>query len=218
MAVEEQADQKLHKLEISNLRVMRSDVTVFSGVNFSLESGESLQISGSNGSGKTTLLRAICGLCEHDSGEVLYNAKTTNFIDEQAQNPFYQELLYLGHGLGLKPKLTAEQNLNFYRQLRFFAEPKLVLEALKMLRVGAYFDVLVERLSAGQKRRVALSRLITEPASLWVLDEPLVALDKQGQEWLVEQCNQHLARGGLLIITSHQPIAGINGLRELTLA
>lgn len=217
MVVTEQANQQLHRLDVRNLTVVRSEVTVFSDVSFSLEPGQGIQISGSNGSGKTTLLRALCGLCDLDSGEVFYNEQSAQTINDFGQNVFYRELLYLGHGLGLKPKLTAEKNLNFYRQLRFPADPKLVMTALEQLRLGAYFDQIVEKLSAGQKRRVALSRLITEPVSLWVLDEPLVALDRQGQDWLIEQCNQHLARGGILIITSHQPIAGIDGLRELSL-
>ena len=73
-------------------------------------------------------------------------------------------------------------------------------------------------MSAGQKRRVALARIITEPVPLWILDEPMVALDVHGQAWLEQVCNRHLERGGILLVTSHQPISGINGLKELNLS
>jgi heme exporter protein A len=212
------ASQKPHRLDVSNLTVSRSEIAVFSNVSFSLQAGESLQIGGRNGAGKTTLLRAICGLSDYDTGDVLYNQESINSVDGNGQKPFCRELLYLGHGLGLKDKLTAEQNLDFYRQLRFSPDTQLIRRALTALGIGDYYDVPVEQLSAGQKRRVALSRLMTEPVALWVLDEPLVALDKQGQAWLVEQCNQHLSNDGILLITSHQPISGIHGLQELALS
>lgn len=203
-----------NQLDISNLTVCRSDLPIFNVVDLSLRAGESVQIRGTNGSGKTTLLRAICGLCNSHDGQIRWNNQS--IFDEESC--FYQKLLYLGHSLGLKPKLTAEQNLNFYRELRFEPDKNLVLSALEQLNIAAYHDEYVSRLSAGQKRRVALSRIISEPVPLWILDEPMVALDVNGQAWLESVCNQHLARGGILLITSHQPITGINGLQELTLS
>ncbi|WP_444998168.1 cytochrome c biogenesis heme-transporting ATPase CcmA [Aliikangiella sp. IMCC44359] len=203
-----------NQLEISNLSVYRSDLPIFSPVSLTLKAGESVQIRGCNGSGKTTLLRAICGLNNNHDGIVSWNS--TSIADSQ-QN-YYQDLLYIGHSLGLKPKLTAEQNLNFYRMLRFEADPRLILQALNQFGVGHYSDELVGRLSAGQKRRVSLARIMTEPVPVWVLDEPLVALDVEGQRWLEDICNKHLESGGILLITSHQPITGIRGLRELSLS
>lgn len=201
-----------HSLEVKSLVVSRSDIPVFESVNFKLEAGECIHISGANGVGKTTLLRAICGIDQHYEGKIIWNGHSNR------HNDYHQHLLYLGHALGLKPKLTVEQNLNFYRALRFGADPGLTVSALNELGVGSYCDEYVERLSAGQKRRVALCRMITEPVSLWILDEPLVALDFYGQNWLQNTCNQHLAKGGLIVMTSHQPVTGIHGLRELSLA
>lgn len=200
-------------MQVSNLAVIRSDLPIFEPISFELKSGQSIQVRGANGAGKTTLLRAVCGLNNSYEGEVLWN---TSSVSDSAHE-FYNELLYLGHALGLKPKLTAEQNLNFYRELRFSPDPQLILKALNMLGIGAYHDEFVAHMSAGQKRRVALSRIISEPVALWILDEPMVALDIDGQKWLEGVCNQHLERGGMLLITSHQPVSGINGLRELTL-
>lgn len=216
-------DNNSNKLEVINLSVSRSELPIFSPVDITLKSGQCLQIRGSNGAGKTTLLRAICGLCNSHEGEVRWNGLSIFYKQPLEYSPlgyvsaFNQQLLYLGHSLGLKPKLTVEQNLNFYRELRFSPAPELVQEAIEALGLGVYHDELVSRLSAGQKRRVALARIISEPAALWVLDEPMVALDICGQSWLEQSCNQHLQRGGCIVITSHQSITGIINLQELHL-
>lgn len=209
------ADQIIkNSIKISDLTVSRGDLPIFDPVDLNLTSGDSIQIRGVNGAGKTTLLRAICGLCNSHEGNVTWNGHSIF----NPESDFYDNLLYLGHSLGLKPKLTAEQNLNFYRNLRFPQDNSLVLKALEQTGVGNYFDEFVARMSAGQKRRVALARIITEPVPLWILDEPMVALDVHGQAWLEQVCNRHLQRGGILIVTSHQPISGIDGLKELHLS
>lgn len=205
-------------LEISGLTVTRSELAIFSPVNLTLRAGESVQIRGTNGSGKTTLLRAICGLCNTHEGEVYWNGSSIFSQKGRQECYFQQQLLYLGHALGLKPKLTAEQNLNFYRELRFTPDTELSVKAIEALGIAGYHDELVGKMSAGQKRRVALARIITEPVALWVLDEPMVALDVDGQAWLESICNQHIENGGMLLITSHQPITGIKGLKELSLS
>ena len=214
MAVTSTEYNRNNRLEIHNLTVSRSDIAIFNPVNLTLEAGQSVQVRGANGAGKTTLLRALCGLCNSHDGEVKWN----NTSIYAKNSDYHQNLLYLGHSLGLKPKLTAEQNLSFYRELRFDADYDLCLNALQQLGIGAYHDEFVARMSAGQKRRVALSRILTEPVPLWVLDEPMVALDVHGQAWLESACNRHLQNGGILMITSHQPISGIHGLKELTLS
>ncbi len=201
-------------IEITNLTVIRSDFPVFSPVNFSLGAGQAMQIRGTNGAGKTTLLRAICGLCHSLEGEISWNDE----VITPAHQNFYQSLLYIGHALGLKPKLTIEQNLSFFQQLRFELDSQLIQEAMQAFGIAELYDEYVAKLSAGQKRRVSLCRIITEPVPLWILDEPLVALDVDGQQWMLDICNQHLERGGILLITSHQPINGIHNLRELTLS
>ncbi|TQV71425.1 cytochrome c biogenesis heme-transporting ATPase CcmA [Aliikangiella marina] len=213
MAVYNADHKSKNTIKISDLTVSRGDIPIFDPVNLQLSSGDSIQIRGVNGAGKTTLLRAICGLCNSHEGIVEWNERS--IFDHESD--FYENLLYLGHSLGLKPKLTAEQNLNFYRNLRFSTDKSLVRQALEQTGIGGYYDEFVARMSAGQKRRVALARVITEPVPLWILDEPMVALDIHGQAWLEQVCNNHLERGGILLVTSHQPISGINGLRELQL-
>lgn len=203
-------------LEVRDLTVSRAEIPLFAAVNFQLNSGQSLQISGGNGAGKTTLLRAICGLCRSHQGQIKWNGRPVQ--RSEVKSAFYQQLLYLGHLLALKPKLTVEQNLNFYRQLRYPASSSLIDKSMQLLAIDSLFDQPVAKLSAGQKRRVVLCRLISEPASLWLLDEPLVALDKTAQLKLVDLFNQHLSAGGMLIITSHQPIDGLQGLQDLVLS
>lgn len=195
------------------MSVFRSELPLFEPVSFSVKAGEAIQISGTNGSGKTSLLRCLCGLSHRHEGMITWNGVNI----EESQYEFYATLLYIGHALGLKPKLSVEQNLTFYQQLRFAKNEEIILTALEQLKIGAYHDELVGNLSAGQKRRVALARIICEPAMLWVLDEPMVALDIDGQAWLEKTCNQHLNRGGMIILTSHQTIEGINGLIEYRL-
>ena len=200
-------------LRVENLSVFRSDLPLFEPISFTLGNGECVQIGGTNGAGKTSFLRCLCELSRRYEGNIFWNNEdvTSNTSD------FYSNLLYIGHGLGLKPKLTVEQNLSFYQQLRFPLNRALLKDALEQLKVDMYFDEFVGNLSAGQKRRVALARLITESVKIWVLDEPMVALDHEGQSWLEAVSNQHLASGGMVVLTSHQKISNIKGLRMLTL-
>lgn len=202
-----------NQLKVQDLTVFRSELPLFETVSFSMKAGDAIQISGTNGSGKTSLLRCLCGLSHRHEGLISWNGRN---IDDNKLG-FYQQILYIGHALGLKPKLTIEQNLDFYQQLRFARDEDSIFQALEQLKIGAYHDLLVGNLSAGQKRRVALARILCEPVSLWVLDEPMVALDVDGQTWLEYTCNRHLGNGGMIILTSHQTIEGINGLTELRL-
>jgi len=202
-----------NQLKVENLTVFRSELPLFEPVNFNLSAGDAVQISGVNGSGKTSLLRCLCGLSHRHEGVISWN----DIHIDNDQTDFHDQLLYIGHALGLKPKLTVEQNLNFYRQLRFDEADSLIKNALDQLNIGAYYDELVGNLSAGQKRRVALARIISEPVGLWILDEPMVALDVDGQTWLEQVCNDHLSRGGMIVLTSHQRISAIKGLDEYKL-
>ncbi|MFT6732204.1 MAG: heme exporter protein A [Polaribacter sp.] len=170
------------------------------------------------------MIRCLCGLSQRFNGDILFNQQSV----DSNHSDFFLNTLYLGHKLGLKPKLTVAQNLAFYFGLRqdsigiisnvdeepFEFRMNLVL---KQLSIAAYLDEPVGNLSAGQKRRVSLARLITEPVKFWILDEPMVALDTFGQEWLENACNTHLKSGGMLLVTSHQTISGINALQELIL-
>jgi len=196
-------------LLVENLSVFRSELPLFEPINFELNSGEAVQIGGTNGSGKTSFLRCLCELSQRYEGRILWNCGDIT----KDTSDYYSKILYIGHSLGLKPKLTVEQNLSFYQKLRFSSNRNVIIEALEQLKIGSYYDEFVGNLSAGQKRRVALARLLSEPVDLWILDEPMVALDFDGQSWLEKTCNMHLSNGGMIVLTSHQEIKGINGLR-----
>ena len=196
-------------LLVENLSVFRSELPLFEPINFSLKAGEAVQIGGTNGSGKTSFLRCLCELSNRYEGSICWNEQNIT----KDTTDYYSRILYIGHSLGLKPKLTVEQNLSFYQKLRFSPNREVILDALTQLKIESYYDEFVGNLSAGQKRRVALARLLSEPVDLWILDEPMVALDYEGQSWLEKTCNTHLSDGGMIILTSHQEIKGINGLR-----
>ena len=200
-------------LKIVDLAVFRAELPLFEAISFELKSGEALQISGTNGAGKTSLLRCLCGLSSRYSGQIHWNGREVDANNRELQ----QQLLYLGHSLGLKPRLTVNQNLTFYQSLRFPPDQASIAEALQALKITNYLDEPVDNLSAGQKRRVTLARIVSEPVSLWILDEPMVALDIDGQKWLEKVCNRHLASGGTIILTSHQPLKGIDNLTSLEL-
>ncbi|MGX5174488.1 cytochrome c biogenesis heme-transporting ATPase CcmA [Aliikangiella sp. IMCC44653] len=213
MLVEDARYNPENRFEVTDLTVVRGDYRIFEPVSFKLSAGEALQISGANGAGKTTLIRALCGLTRSAEGMRLWNGK--NIFASKSE--YKQALLYIGHSLGLKPKLTVMQNLEFFQSLRFPLNTAQIDEALQRFDIAELADEAVSYLSAGQKRRVALARIMTEPTPLWILDEPLVALDTRGQAWMLQRCNQHLAHGGMLIVTSHQAVTGIQGLKELNL-
>ena len=202
-----------NSLKVENLSVFRSELPLFKAISFELNAGDAIQIGGTNGSGKTSFLRCLCDLSRRYEGNICWN---NDDISEGAAD-YYGQMLYIGHSLGLKPKLTVQQNLTFYQELRFEKNESVIEDALNQLKIGAYFDEMVGNLSAGQKRRVALARLLCEPVDLWILDEPMVALDLEGQSWLENVCNRHLERGGMIVLTSHQVIEGINGLKMLVL-
>ncbi|PWK49973.1 cytochrome c biogenesis heme-transporting ATPase CcmA [Pleionea mediterranea] len=198
-------------LDGKNLALIRGERLLFKGCCFSVSNGQVLQIQGPNGAGKTSLLRVICGLLESDSGELVWSLekKIADFAS------FYQKLIYLGHQLGIKPQLTVSENIAFYYALRDASDnntPKqqsnsLFQQAIQRVGLSGYEDELAAHLSQGQKRRVSLARLMTEKASIWILDEPFVALDTQGQAWLSRLIEQHTENGGAVIFTSHQPVA-----------
>ncbi len=190
-------------LEVSNLKCVRGERPLFDGLGFRLESGQLLYLRGANGAGKTSLLRLLCGLARPEAGQILWNAKP---IDDQA-GVFRQDLFYLGHHNALQEALTVDENLAFYAALAGAkADPANTSSALERMGLRACQRRLVRHLSQGQKRRVALSRLMLNSASLWVLDEPFVALDQDSIALLAGVISAHLQRGGMAVLTSHQQV------------
>ncbi len=186
-------------LEARELLCERDERTLFSGLSFTLNAGEWVQITGSNGAGKTTLLRLLTGLSRPDAGEVLWQGQPLH----QVRDSYHQNLLWIGHQPGIKTRLTALENLHFYHRDGDTAQ---CLEALAQAGLAGFEDIPVNQLSAGQQRRVALARLWLTRATLWILDEPFTAIDVNGVDRLTQRMAQHTEQGGIVIQTTHQPL------------
>ncbi len=192
------------RLAARGLTCSRGPATLFRDLSFEVAAGEWVAVRGPNGSGKTTLLRCVAGLTRVDRGDVLWDGAVT----ARDAEPFHASLLYAGHLPGIKDDLSAEENLQNALALRGVAAPA---DAVR----GALADVGLEkrrrlparRLSAGQRRRIGLARLILDPAALWALDEPLTALDDQGQRLFERLLERHLATGGLALLATHHDLA-----------
>ena len=186
-------------LEARELLCERDERTLFSGLSFTLNAGEWVQITGSNGAGKTTLLRLLTGLSRPDAGEVLWQGQPLH----QVRDSYHQNLLWIGHQPGIKTRLTALENLHFYHRDGDTAQ---CLEALAQAGLAGFEDIPVNQLSAGQQRRVALARLWLTRATLWILDEPFTAIDVNGVDRLTQRMAQHTEQGGIVILTTHRPL------------
>lgn len=193
---------KQNRLEISQLACIRDDRVLFENLNFQLNAGELLQIEGHNGSGKTSLLRILCGLSLPESGQIFWK----NQDIEEDKSRYWQDLSYIGHAPGIKAELTPLENLQMAKALG--AQPaQISLEsALEQVGLYGFEDVPTRTLSAGQQRRVALARLLTNNVQLWILDEPFTALDKKAIQMVESLLDQHAQRGGMAIVTSHHHV------------
>ena len=201
-------------LAVENLECIRGDRVLFSNVGFSLQRGELLHVRGSNGSGKTSLLRILCGLMSPAQGHVRWNGMPITELGDE----YYRSVLYIGHLSGLKDEFSAVENLRVSTDLAG-ARPDLaqIQAALKRMGLADYDDLPAKVLSQGQRRRIALARLFLSDAQLWILDEPLAALDAAAVTLIEEAILAHLGRGGLAVVTTHQPLAVQCELRALHL-
>jgi heme exporter protein A len=188
----------LHAEQLSSTRGGR---VLFDDLSFQLHPGELWQVTGPNGAGKSTLLRMLAGLLDPTEGRIQFNGSDLR----DAWQDYCQQLLFIGHKAAVKGELTALEN--FYWQQQITANPNTdgwdLLEKLGLLGLE---DELTGRLSAGQQRRVALTRLWANNATLWILDEPFTSLDVQGVALLQERFAEHLSDGGCIIFTSHQSL------------
>ena len=176
--------------------------SLFRDVSFELEPGQIMQIIGTNGCGKTSLLRILIGLSQPEAGEVFWD--DNNIDDERAE--FNENLLYIGHQNGLKADLSAVENLQLMRQYLGHCTSTSAEQALAEIGLAGYEPILAHQLSAGQKRRVALARLHLSEAALWILDEPITAIDVDGVHSFEQAIEKHILKGGMLIFTSHQKL------------
>ena len=198
-------------LTAMDLACQKAQRTLFEGVSFSVPAGSWLHIEGGNGCGKTSLLRILCGLAPAAHGQVLWPSSTSPSSQSSLLRPDRSVLHYIGHALGLKPDLTACENLCADAQVSGLAlsrEQAMQALAAQGLQSRAHLPVRV--LSQGQRQGVALARLRTSPARLWVLDEPLVGLDSQATATARALLQSHVDAGGAVVMTSH-PDVGLQG-------
>ncbi len=185
--------------EVKNLSCIRDDRILFEGLNFKLNNNQVLLLEGKNGCGKTSLLRIICGFREQDEGEMLWRGTVIK------DSEFYSEMAYVGHLDGVKQELTVIENLKMSLALSRPGDYS-IEQALDKVHLAGYDDSLVQSLSAGQKRRLSLARLLITKNSLWVLDEPFTSIDKQGIKLIESLMHEHIGDGGMIILTSHHDL------------
>ena len=195
------------RLEASGLCCVRGGREVFSGLEFAVAGGQALLVTGRNGAGKSSLLRMIAGVLRIAGGRLaLTGTDTEKTIAEQSH--------YLGHQDALKPSLTVAENLGFWTS--YLGGAAALPAALAVVGLDGVADLPTAYLSAGQRRRLSIARLVAVSRPIWLLDEPTSALDREAQATLAGLMRQHLAGGGLILAAAHGPI-GLEGAKELRL-
>jgi heme exporter protein A len=190
-------------LEVINLTCVRGARRLFKDLNFSASAGELVELRGPNGSGKTSLLRILCGLATPAAGEVRWHGTKIQKLGEE----YFASLVYLGHQNGVKDELTAIENLRVSSAVA--GTPVMALEAREILqRVGLLQQqhLPARVLSAGQRRRLGMTRLLTSQAKLWLLDEVLTSLDDSAMDLSREFIAEHLQKDGIAIVATHQDL------------
>ena len=190
---------------------MRGERLVFAGVSFAVAGGEALVLRGANGSGKSTLLRLIAGLLRRSAGSLTWRGVETTEDPEQ----WHAALRFVGHLDAVKPLFTVAENLSFWAAIGGGKSDKLA-PALAHFGLATLADVPARFLSAGQRRRLGLARLIAAPAPVWLLDEPTVSLDADSVAALGLAMAEHRAGGGLVIAATHADL-GLEAAQTLTL-
>lgn len=187
-------------LEAQSLECVRDDRRLFSGLSFSVAEAEVLQIEGSNGCGKTSLLRIICGLRLAEAGEILWHGEKIQVSRED----YYASMVYIGHLPCIKAELTVSENVRALLDTRSLSVSDVIMEqALAKVGLATYEDVPGKALSSGQRRRILLAFVALSQAKLWILDEPLTALDVQGVSLMESMILAHREAGGSVIFTTH---------------
>jgi len=189
------------KLTATDLTLFRGDRCLFKGLSFALNSGELLLLEGRNGCGKTSLLRAIAGLLELESGAVSWNDARV----QKERQFFKNSMVWMSHKVGFNGDLTLVENLRYEANLRLQSGLDFD-DVLKRLGLNRLKRLPMRSLSAGQQRRVALARLLMSAAELWMMDEPVTNLDREGRALVTELVSEHLANDGMVIMAAHQDV------------
>lgn len=188
---------------------------MFAGLSLQLNAGEALHVRGPNGLGKTTLLRALCGLSRPTRGDIRWRGERVSDLAEE----FTAEVAYVGHLNGIQGELTALENLQATARVftREKEDPRQVKKALDRVGLAASAERPARYLSQGQKRRLALARLLVLRRPFWILDEPFTALDAASVDGLSSLISEHMSSGGLALIVSHQSFV-LPGVQDFELA
>lgn len=188
----------IKRLSITDLALARGERVLFTGFSAEVSAGEAVALTGANGAGKTSILRCVAGFIRPQAGSV-------DFGTDDADETRVSQMHFLGHQDGLKGQRTAREELDF--QARWLGgDIDGVDKAISMLALEPLLRLEVRKLSAGQRRRLALARLITAPRPLWLLDEPMAPLDTERRKLLGEMMTAHLAGGGLILAAVHDPL------------
>jgi heme exporter protein A len=193
------------KLEIEGLTCLRGEHIVFEALRFAVEPGTILQLIGPNGSGKTSLLRILSGLASPYAGTVQWRGTDIH----QHLQLWHQQVCVTGHLAGVAGALTARENLAVALALNAELTHGGIADALAAVGLAGYAEVLAARLSAGQRQRLALARLVLSSAPVWLLDEPLTALDHDGKLLVEQLLEAHTRRGGLAVLATHQDLDSV---------
>ena len=200
----------MSKLKINNLSCQRGYNLLFENLSFELNSGEVLKISGPNGSGKTSLMKILAGLNSFETGSIEYDNIEIN------SETYNLDFLYLGHLAALSPELSCLENLKYTAHLGNNNLNPDFSDALTKVGLEKFENELVGKLSAGQKKRIALSLLFITQSKVWLLDEPFSALDSQAIKIIESRIEEHCNSGGLCILTTHQD-CNIENIKEISL-
>lgn len=201
-------------LSAHKLACVRDEHLLFSDLSFDLYSGDLLQLEGPNGAGKTSLMRLLAGLLPLSEGELTWQGQPLKSQHEE----FYQSMLFIGHLAGIKVELSPLENLHWFAALEGIQDEALLEQALYQVGLAGYEDHPCHQLSAGQKRRVALARLLFTQRPVWLLDEPFTALDKAAVAAMEKLLTAHSQAGGAIILTSHHALENLPNLKVLSLA
>jgi heme exporter protein A len=200
-------------LGVEKLHVWRGERHVLKGLSFTLSPGELLHILGPNGSGKTTLLRVVCGLLRPEMGEVSWQGRPIL----QVRAEYQDSLAFASHEPALKADLTAIENLHFAVGLKRRVSSQDLRDSLQRTGVAECGDLPARVLSAGQRRRVSMARILAMDASLWILDEPFTNLDAPGTQLFLGLLRSHVEQGGAALVVAHQELALGIDIRRLEL-